>query len=45
VALVASATGFVTEYYNGAASFSLATTITPTNHVETQNIDFELAAV
>lgn len=44
VALVASATGFVTEYYNNAAGFSTATTITPTNHVETQNIDFALAA-
>ena len=45
VALVASATGFVTEYYNGAASFDLATTVTPVNHVETQNIDFELVLV
>jgi len=45
VALVASATGFVTEYYNGAASFSLATTVTPVDHEETQNIDFSLAAI
>ena len=44
VALVASATNFVTEYYNGAASFDMATTVTPVNHVETQNIDFELVA-
>ena len=45
VALVASATGFVTEYYDGATSFDLATTVTPVNHVETQNIDFSLAAI
>jgi hypothetical protein len=45
VALVASATGFVTEYYNGAASFALATTVTPVDHEETQNIDFSLAAI
>ena len=42
VALVASATGFITEYYDGASSFDLATTITPVNHVETQGIDFTL---
>ena len=42
VALVASANGFVTEYYNGASSFDMATTVTPVNHVETQNIDFAL---
>ena len=42
VALVASAPGFITEYYNGAASFDLATTVTPVNHVETQGIDFIL---
>ncbi len=45
VALVASATGFVTEYYNNASGFSTANTVTPTNHIETQNIDFELVAV
>jgi hypothetical protein len=45
VALVASATGFVTEYYNGTTSFDLATTVTPVNHVETQNIDFSLVVV
>ena len=44
VALVASATGFVTEYYNNASGFSTANTVTPTNHVETQNIDFALVA-
>lgn len=42
VALVASANGYVTEYYDGASSFDMATTITPVNHQETQNIDFEL---
>jgi hypothetical protein len=42
VALVASASGFVTEYYDGASSFDLATTVTPVNHVETQGIDFTL---
>ena len=42
VALVASASGYVTEYYDGASSFDLATTVTPVNHQETQNIDFEL---
>lgn len=42
VALVASANGFVTEYYNGASSFELATTVTPVNHEETQGIDFSL---
>ncbi len=44
VALVASATGFVTEYYNNASGFGTANTVTPTNHVETQNIDFALVA-
>jgi hypothetical protein len=42
VTLVVSASGYVTEYYNGAASFSFASTITPANHVETQNINFVL---
>jgi len=42
VALVASANGFVTEYYDGASSFDMADTVTPVNHVETQNIDFVL---
>ena len=43
VALVASANGFVTEYYDGASSFDLATTVTPVNHQETQGINFSLA--
>jgi hypothetical protein len=42
VALVASASGFITEYYDGASGFDGATTVTPVNHEETQNIDFEL---
>lgn len=33
---------YVTEYYDGASSFDMAATITPVNHVETQNIDFQL---
>jgi hypothetical protein len=45
VALVASANGFVTEYYNNKSGFSVANTVTPVNHEETQNIDFELSAV
>ncbi len=42
VALVASANGFVTEYYDGASSFDMADTVTPANHAETQGIDFAL---
>jgi hypothetical protein len=42
VALVASAAGFVTEYYNNKSSFSTANTVTPINHSETQGIDFSL---
>lgn len=42
VALVASAPTYITEYYNGAATFDMATTVTPVNHVETQGIDFAL---
>jgi len=42
VALVASADGYVTEYYDGASGFELATTVTPVNRQETQGIDFEL---
>jgi hypothetical protein len=45
VTLVVSASGYVTEYYNGAGSFEFASTITPVNHVETQNIDFVLEHV
>lgn len=45
VALVVTASGYVTEYYDGASSFDMATTVTPVNHVETQNIDFQLVAV
>lgn len=42
IAVVASHSLYVTEYYDGANSFDFATTVTPTNHVETQNIDFSL---
>ena len=34
---------YVTEYYDGAASFEMATQVTPVNHLETQGIDFSLA--
>lgn len=42
VAVVVSASGYVTKYYNNATSFNDATLITPTNHVQTQNINFSL---
>jgi hypothetical protein len=42
VALVASATGFMTGYYDDASNFDTATTVTPVNHEETQNINFVL---
>lgn len=42
ITVVASAPGYITGYFDGAASFSLATTVTPVNHEETQNIDFVL---
>ena len=42
VALVASAPGFITEYYDGASGFDMVTTVTPVNHAETQGIDFIL---
>jgi hypothetical protein len=45
ITIVVSATNYVTEYYNGASGFSFASTITPVNHVETQNIDFVLEHV
>jgi hypothetical protein len=45
IAVVASATGFVTEYYDGASSFDMADTVTPVNHVETQGIDFILEVI
>ena len=45
ITVVASAAGYITSYFDGAASFSLATTITPVNHEETQNIDFVLESI
>jgi hypothetical protein len=42
VAVVVSHPLYVTEYYDGANSFDLATLVTPVNHAETQNIDFQL---
>lgn len=42
VAVVVTHPLYVTSYYDGANSFETATTITPVNHVETQNIDFSL---
>ena len=42
VVVVVSHPLYITEYYDGAGSFDMATPITPVNHVETQNIDFEL---
>jgi hypothetical protein len=45
VAVVASAEGYLTRYYDDASSFESATTVTPVNHEETQNIDFELSEI
>lgn len=42
VAVVVSHPLYVTQYYTGANGFSTATTVTPVNHEETQNIDFEM---
>lgn len=42
VVVVASATGYVTNYYEDASSFEAAETVTPVNHEEMQNIDFEM---
>jgi len=36
---------YVTQYFDGANSFGTATTVTPVNHEETQNIDFELSEI
>lgn len=40
VVLVVTANGYITNYYDGASSFATATTVTPVNHEEMQNIDF-----
>ncbi len=42
VAVVAFANTYVTKYYNNKNSFSTADLVTPTNGVETQNINFVL---
>lgn len=42
VVVVVTHPTYVTEYYNGANSFETATTITPTNHVEMQAINFQM---
>lgn len=42
VTVVASAAGYIASYFDGAASFNLATTVTPVNHEEMQGIDFVL---
>lgn len=44
ITLTVTAPGYITSYYDGAASFDLASTITPVNHMETQGIDFILEA-
>jgi hypothetical protein len=45
VAIVVVADNYVTKYYNNATSFTTATLVTPTNHNETQNINFSLVHV
>lgn len=42
VAVVAFANTYVTKYYNSQVSFATANLVTPTNGVETQNINFVL---
>lgn len=42
IAVVASNSLYMTQYYNGASDFGTATLVTPVNHEETQNIDFSL---
>lgn len=44
VSVVASASGYLTNYYDDAADFATADLITPVNHVETQDIDFVMVA-
>jgi hypothetical protein len=45
VAVVASHSSYITKYYNNVSSFSVATLLTPVNHVDTSNIDFVLVGV
>lgn len=42
ITVVVVASGYATSYYDGAASFEFASTVTPVNHIETQNINFVL---
>jgi hypothetical protein len=42
IAVVASGALYVTQYYDNASDFGTATLVTPVNHEETQNIDFDL---
>ena len=44
ISVVASASGYLTNYYDGAADFATADLVTPVNHVETQDIDFVMVA-
>jgi hypothetical protein len=45
VAVVVTHPDYVTQYFDAANSFGAATTVTPVNHEETQNIDFELSEI
>jgi hypothetical protein len=45
VAIVVTHPDYADAYYDGTTSFDLADTVTPVNHVETQNIDFVLEVV
>jgi hypothetical protein len=42
VVVVASDPLYITQYYDDASDFATATTVTPVNHEETQNINFDL---
>lgn len=44
VAVVVTHPDYVTQYFDGANSFSTATTVTPVNHEETQGINFDMVA-
>jgi hypothetical protein len=45
ITVVTSASGYITDYYDGANGFDFATTITPINHEEMQGINFDLVAI
>jgi hypothetical protein len=42
VAVVVTHPDYVTQYFDEANSFATATTVTPVNHEETENINFEM---